>query len=74
MSVTNITYETNQISLLLDSMMSGKLNFIFYLFYCNLKEKDPNRKKTIVKKLLIYEISITIILACQKLGLVGSIQ
>ena len=31
MSVTNITYETNQISLLLDSMMSGKLN-VYLLF------------------------------------------
>ena len=34
-----VTYETNHISLLHDSTMLNALIFVFYVFYCNLKEK-----------------------------------
>ena len=37
---TQVTYETNHISLFCDSTMSSAPNFVFYVFYCNLKEKD----------------------------------
>ena len=38
-------YESIYISLLCDSAMSSALNFCFYLFYCNPKEKDHIRRK-----------------------------
>ena len=72
---THVTYESNYIFLLLDSTMSYVLNFwSFYLFYCNLKEKEPIRRKTDIKKMFIWEISINIILICQKLGLISTVQ
>ena len=47
----------------------------FYIFYCNLKEKDHIKRNINNKKqVFIYEISIVNILICQKLGLVGSVQ
>ena len=33
-----VTYETDHISLLCDSILSRALNFLFYAFYCNLKK------------------------------------
>ena len=42
---TQVTYETNHIFLHLHSTMSRKPNFCFYLFYCNLKEKDLIKRK-----------------------------
>ena len=47
-----VTYETDHISLLRDSIMSNALNFCFYLCYCNLKEKDHTRR--IINKKYIY--------------------
>ena len=50
--------------------------FVFYVCYCNLKEKNHirgniNSKK---KEMYIHEISIIIIAISQKLGLVGPVQ
>ena len=46
-----ITHETKHISLLLDSTISNALDFCsFYVFYCNLKEKDDIRRIIISKK------------------------
>ena len=49
--------------------------FVFFGFYYNLKEKyirtNINSKK---KEMFICEISIIIILICQKLGLFGHVQ
>ena len=49
--------------------------FVFYVFYCNLKEKDHIRRNVNSKKkeLFTCEISI-IILICKKLGLFGPVQ
>ena len=44
-----VTYESNLISLLCGSTMSS---FVFYLFYCNLKEKDHIRRKVNSKKVI----------------------
>ena len=50
-------------------------NFAFYVFYCSLKEKDHiKRNINSKKKIFICEISITIILICDKIGSVGSAQ
>ena len=57
---------SNHISLLCDLTMSGALNVVFYLFYCNLKEKDHIRK---IVKFFLCEISIIIIV-----GLVGPVH
>ena len=57
---------SNHISLLCELTMSGALNVVFYLFYCNLKEKDHIRK---IAEIFLCEISIIIII-----GLVGPIQ
>ena len=68
-----ITYESNHISLLLDLTIPCALNFsYFHMFYCNLKEKDPIRRKKNITKMFICEISIIIILICKKLGSIGS--
>ena len=70
---TQVTYETDHISLLCDSMMSSAQIF-FFVFYCNLKEKcHIERNINSKKKLFICEISF-FILICQKLGLVGLVQ
>ena len=45
-----VTYETNHMSLLCDSTMSNALNFVFYVFHHNLKEKDYIRRIINVKK------------------------
>ena len=47
---TQVTYETNYISLLHDSIMSSALIFVFYVFYCNLKEKDHIRRNTNIRE------------------------
>ena len=61
---THVTGEADHISLLCDSTMSGALNFCFYVFFCNLKEKDHIRRNINSKKeMFICEISI-IILIC----------
>ena len=39
-----VTHEAGLIPLLCDSTMSNGLNFCFYVFYCNLKEKDHIRR------------------------------
>ena len=70
-----VTYETDHISLLRDSIMANALNFCFYLCYCNLKEKDHTRR--IINKniyIFIWEISIIIILIYRKFGSVGAVQ
>ena len=61
---THVTGEADHISLLCDSTMSSALNFCFYVFFCNLKEKDHIRRNINSKKeMFICEISI-IILIC----------
>ena len=40
---TQVTYESDHISLLRDSTMPSALNFVFYVFYCNVKEKYIRR-------------------------------
>ena len=59
-TMTEVTYESDHISLLHDSATSSPLNFYFYLFYCNLKEKDLIRRNINSKKILICKISIII--------------
>ena len=75
---TQVTYETDSISVLCYSTMSSARNFVFYLFYCDLKEKYHIRRNINWKKkeTLVCEISIIIIiiLICQKLGSVGHVQ
>ena len=39
-----VTYETDHVSVLRHSTMSGALNFCFYVFYFDLKEKYIRRK------------------------------
>ena len=41
---TEVTYETDHISVLCHSTMSSVLNFCFLLFYCDLKEKYHVRR------------------------------
>ena len=61
---THVTDKADHISLLCDSTMSSALNFCFYVFFCNLKEKDDIRRNINSKKeMFICEISI-IILIC----------
>ena len=43
--------------------------FVFYILYCNPKEKQIAKRK-----MFLGEISIIIILICQKLGTVGPVQ
>ena len=62
MSINVVTYGSDYISLFRDSTLPNVLNFRFYLFYCNQKEKD------------IQIFSIIIILIYQKLGSVGPVQ
>ena len=49
---------------------------MFYVFHYNLKEKDHIRKKyeLLKKEVFLYEISIFIILICQKFGLITPVQ
>ena len=47
---TQVMYESNHISLLLDSRMSSVLKFLLFSIYCNLKEENPIRKKITSKK------------------------
>ena len=54
--------------------MSSEPNFIFHIFYCNLQEKDPIRRKLNSKNIFICEINIIIILICGNLGLVTPVQ
>ena len=42
--------KSTHISLLHDSTMSNALNFVFYLFYYNVKEKDHIKRKINSKK------------------------
>ena len=73
MSINEVTYGNEYISLLRDSTLSNELNFRFYLFYCNRKEKDNIRRKINSKKNIL-ETSIVINLIYRKLGLVGPVQ
>ena len=58
----------------LNSTVSNTLNFVFYVFYCNLKEKYLLEELQIVKKeIFTLEISI-IVLIYQKLQSVRSVQ
>ena len=72
-SINEVAYENDHISLLRDSTLSNVLNFCFYQFYCNRKEKDHiKRKKKVKTNILIREISI-IILIHRKSGSVGPV-
>ena len=44
------------------SALSTKVQSVFYLFSCSLKQQDPLRRKTNRKEKLIFEISIIIII------------
>ena len=70
-----VTYETDHICVLCHSTMSNALNFCFYVFYCDIKEKYHSRRNKNCKKKenLVCEISI-IILICQKLELVKPVE
>ena len=72
---TQVTYETDQISLLCDPTMSSATNFCFFIF-CNLKKKKIILEdvKIVKKYMYICEISFNIILICQKLGSVQPVQ
>ena len=49
--------------------------FVFYIDYCDLKEKYHIRRNlNCQKKKVIFEISIIIILICQNLGSVQPVQ
>ena len=50
--------------------------FVFYVFYCNLKEKDHIRRNINSKKYeyLYVKSVLFIILICQKLGSIGPVQ
>ena len=65
---------TSLCSVWFNDIKCAKILF-FYVFYCNLKEKDHIKRNinSNKKEVFIYEISI-IILICQKLGLAGSVQ
>ena len=54
MSIKKVMYGNGHISLLHDSKLSNILNFCFYLFYCNRKEKDHIRKRINSKNKNIY--------------------
>ena len=72
-SINEVAYENDHISLLRDSTLSNVLNFCFYQFYCNRKEKDHiKRRKKVKTNILIREISI-IILIHRKSGSVGPV-
>ena len=72
---TQVTYEIDHVSLLKYSTISSALNFCFYVFCCDLKEKYLlEERKTVKKKKFVCEMSIIIILSCQKLGSVGPVQ
>ena len=51
-------YVFADISLLRDSTISSALNFVFYLFYCNLKGKYHVRRKIDSKKKYLYAKSV----------------
>ena len=70
---TQVTYETDIISLIRVLIMSKALKFCFYVIYCNLKVKDIRRKIN-SKKMFICETSIIAILPCRKSGSVGPVQ
>ena len=44
-SIITVTYESGRMSLLRDLTISSAQKFVFYLFHCNLKEKDHIRRK-----------------------------
>ena len=71
-SITQVTDESDHISLLRHSTMSD-LFFVFYIFYYNLLEKN-HRRKISSKKKFLREINVIIILIWQKLGSVGPAQ
>ena len=70
---TQVTFETHHISVLCHSTMSSALIFfiylfIFYLFYCDLKEKYHIRRNINLKKKgkFVCEINVIIILIAKK--------
>ena len=69
---TQVTYELNHISVLGHSTISSALNFCFYVFYCDLKEKYIRRNTNCTKKKSLYVKSV--FLFCQNLGLVRPVQ
>ena len=47
---TQVTYETDHVSLLCDSPISSALNFYFLCVYCSQKQKDLIRRSIGSKK------------------------
>ena len=54
MMSTQVTYETDHISLLCNSTMSSAPNFCFYVFYCNVKGKNQIKRTINSKKKCLY--------------------
>ena len=52
--INKVTYGSDNIFLIYDSSLSNVLNFCFYLFCCNQKEKDHIRRKINSKNKNIY--------------------
>ena len=60
---TQVTYETDHVSLLCDSPISSALNFYFLCVYCSQKQKDLIRRSIGSKKqMFICEIGIIILI------------
>ena len=61
-SINKVAYGSDHIFLVRDSTLPNILNFCFYLFHCNRREKGHNRRKINSKnKIFMREISIIII-------------
>ena len=72
---TQVTYEIDHVSLLKYSTTSSALNFCFLCILLWSKRKiSIRRKKNCKKKKFVCEMSIIIILSCQKLGSIGPVQ
>ena len=65
---TQVTYELNHISVLGHSTISSALNFCFYVFYCDLKEKYIYKEKYKLHKKEKFICEISIILPKFRVG------
>ena len=74
---TQVTYETDRISLLRDPTISNALNFYVLCILLQHKRKKiilEEHKQIKKKEMFMCEISIIIILICRKLRLIGPLQ
>ena len=68
---TQVTHETDHVSLLQDSTISSALIFVFYVFYCNLKRKRSNYNINSIKRTFLFRKSVFLLFWFVKLGSVG---